>query len=479
MDKVRKSIMKRGREGKIAGHDPSKFSLDSPQAVIKQGGSGAGDRPSTQAPEQDIEEFRLIADTDPHVNEAIDTLVDYLVGSGYSVVPKNIPGTDHEQTDDDISDLKYLIETSTFETVLAEWVWHALVDGTGFLEIVVEDDVFKPNVLPTEMIEIETDEYGNHINYILDGPEDEIDFDPDNVAVLKFHQHPHEDFGHSILEAAREQADMLRDMEIDMARFIATKAYPPILWKLGSDERPWTQSQIDGWLEELEHIEPESQLAVGHDVEHGVVGVDSGDLGGGGAMGLGETFEHLQNRIAAAIGVPSFMLNMSVDTNSGAAQVIMPKFDRRIQRYRAIIRECIRHQVYVSILAGDSANEDYNEVPPEFEFGEHSSEEHRLDIDAVIKLLNNGLITPKKAVQMIDLDYEEDLPEFWERDGSNMIDILLQLSGNGDDIQNSEGGSPTDTGGGTDSAGGEVTTREEPATGDNENGRNQQDATSG
>ncbi len=475
--------MRRGLAGEIEGYDPSKFALDRPTAVIKQGGaSGTGDRPSTTAPEDDIEEFRAIADTDPHVNEAIDTLVDYLVGSGFSVQPANIPGTDEEQTEEDIADLKYLIETSTFETVLAEWVWHALVDGTGFLEIVVEDDVFKPKVLPTEMMEIETDEFGDPVQYILHGPEDEIPFDPSDLAVLKFHKHPQEDFGHSILESAREQADMLRDMEIDMARFIATKAYPPIVWKLGNEERPWTQAQIDGWLEELEHIDPESQLAVGHDVEHEVVGVDSGDLGGGGAMGLGETFEHLQDRIAAAIGVPGFLLNMGVDANSGAAQVIMPKFDRRIQRYRAIIREAVRHQIFVSILAGDSDPEDYNELPPDFVFGEHSSEEQRLDVDMILKLLNNGLIKPEAAAKRLDIDPETELPDIWrpeegENEDQSVLETVLILAGKGDNILNPEGGSPTDTGGGAESAGGEVITREEPYTGDNENGRNQRDVT--
>lgn len=474
MDKVRQSIMRRGAAGDIEGHDPSKFALDQPTAVIKDGGTG-GDRPSTDAPEEDIEDFRTIADTDPHVNEAIDTLVDYLVGSGFSVTPANIPGTDEEQTEEDIADLKRLIETSTFETVIAEWVWHALVDGTGFLEIVVEDDVFKPKVLPTENMEIETNEFGDVEQYILHSPDDEIEFDPYDLAVLKFHKHPDEDFGHSILEAAQEQADMLRDMEIDMARFIATKAYPPILWKLGSDERPWTQGQIDGWLEELEHIDPESQLAVGHDVEHEVVGVDSGSSGSG-AMDLEDTFNHLQQRIAAALGVPAFLLNMGVDANSGAAQVIMPKFDRRIQRYRSIIREAVRHQLFVSILAGDSEPEDYSELPPDFEFGEHSSEEQRLEADTGLNLLNNGMIKPEALAKKLDIDPETELPDFWG-DGEEILEKILILAGKGDNILNPEGGSPTDTEGGAESSGGEVTTREEPYTGDNENGRNQRSAT--
>ncbi len=468
---VRQSIYERVRNGDVDGVDASNFALDSPKAVIKEGnsGSGVGGSRATEAPENEIEDFREIADTDPHVNEAIDTLVDFLVGSGFNVQPANIPGTDEGQTPEDIAELKKLIETSTFQTVLQEWVWHALVDGTAFLEIVVEDDVFKPKVLPTERMKIQTDDKGTVQKWILEPPggggqDSDIKFNPSDLAILRFHKHPGEDFGHSVLESCHEQADMLRDMEIDLARFIATKAYPPILWKLGSEERPWTQDQIDGWLEELEEIDPESQLAVGHDVEHEVVGVTDTSTSSG-AMELDSTFKHLQRRIAAGIGVPDFFLNMGVDVSSGTAQVEMPKFDRRIQRYRSIIKQAIRHQIFVSILAGDGDPADYNEVPPDFEFGTHSSEEERLEADKAISLLNNGLISPEAAARKLDIDPETELPDIWKN--GNLIEVLQKLAGNGDNIQNPNGGSPTDTGTGTDSAGGEATTREKPATGDN------------
>jgi hypothetical protein len=483
MSDVRESIMTKVRNGEIDGVDPTKFALDSPKAVIKDvGGSGSsvGGNRGTEAPEDEIEDFRTIADTDPHVNEAIETLVDYLVGSGFSVQPANIPGTDEEQAPEDIAELKRLIETSTLETVLHEWVWHALVDGTGFLEIVVEDDVFKPKVLPTERMTIVTDEFGNVEEWQLEPPsgggqQDAISFEPSDLAILRFHKHPGEDFGHSLLESCHEQADMLRDMEIDLARFVATKAYPPILWKLGSEDRPWTQDQIDGWLEELEEIDPESQLAVGHDVDHEVVGVTS-TSSDQGAMQLDSTFEHLMRRIAAGLGVPAFLLNMGIDVGQGAAQVEMPKFDRRIQRYRAVIREAVRHQLFVSILAGDSDPAEYNEVPPEFEFGQHSSEEERLEADKAIKLLNNGLIKPEAAARKLDIDPEIELPEIWGE--SNFIEVLMQLAGNGDNIQNSDGGSPTDTGGGADSSGGEVKTREKPSEDNSgDDSRNKQDVT--
>lgn len=483
-ESVREFILDKAKEGDIDGYDPTSFALDSPKAKIKQTQSGGSDVRPSEAPKQRISEFRTVADTDPHVGEGIDTLVDFLVGSGFSVQPANIPGTEEAQTDEDISDLKWLIETSTFETELISWVWHALVDGTGFLEIVVEDDTFKPKVLPTERMLIQTNEEGDTTGYEMEPPgggggqDENTEFDLYDVAVLTFHKHPGEDFGRSAIEPAQEQADMLRDMEIDLARFVSTKAYPPILWKLGSEERPWSQPQIDGWLEELENIEPESQLAVSHDVDHEVVGVTS-TSSDSGALDLESTFHHLQKRVAAGLGVPAFLLNMEIDMGRNTSVAVMPKFDRRIQRYRRSIRQAVRHQIFVSILAGDSDPEEgYDELPPDFEFGQHSSEEERLDADMAIKLVNNNLLTFKAAAKRLDIDPETELPDnVQDLSGEEQIQLLQILSGTGDGIQNPDGGSPTDTEGGAESSGQEVKSRDAPEQ-DNSDGRPKQDVTS-
>lgn len=452
------SVKEQMAEMAAEGNNDVEFAADSPTAVIRQtGGAGGNPRPE-EPPAQSIEQYRLIADTDPHVSQAIDTLVDYLVGSGFSIQPANIPGTDMDQGDEDIADLKRLVESSRFESVLSNWVWHALVDGTAFLELVVQDDHFRPKVLPTEDIEIQTDEFGNIISFIQDAPGgDDVEFDPHEIAVLRFHRHPDEDFGRSVIERVQEQADILRDMEIDTARFVATKAYPPIIWECGTDEQPWTQDQVDDWLNNIEDIEPESMLAVGHDVDHDVLGVTS-TSSSAGAMRLEDTFKHFMRRIATGMGVPADLLN--TDTLSGSElQAAMPKFDRRIQRYRNVIKDAVRYQIFPSLVE-DSTAVEFGEVPPEFEFGKHSSEEERLDADLAIRLVNNGLLTRKAAAERMGIDPEVEMPTDGELE--EHITILQEIAGIGDDIQNPDGGRPTNTGGGTQSSGREVNTRDNP-----------------
>ena len=177
-------------------------------------------------------------------------------------------------------------------------------------------------------------------------------------------------------------------------------------------------------------------------------------------MRLEPVFHHLLTRIYTALGIPSFLGNISGDQAKNESVAVMPKFDRRIQRYRRIIRSAIRHQMFVSILAGDSDPAEYTDLPPDFEFGQHSSEEERLDADMAIKLVNNGLLSFEAAAERIGIDPETELPSEGELD--EHIKLVQLLAGKGDSIQNPDGGSPTDTGGGADSAGGEVKTRQNP-----------------
>ena len=476
MPTVTEQIRQKVANGEYQAKPDADFSLDTPTAVLKpsqSSGGGGGARPD-QAPQQQIEEYRLIAETDPLVGECVDLMVDYLVGTDFKITPANVPGTDEERTIEDIAELKQLVERSPFSSVINEWVWHAIVDGTAFLEIVVEEDQFKPKVLPTEDMEVERDEFGNVVQYIQspDGG-DEIEFDPYDLAVLKFHDRAGSFFGKSFIEKCQEQADMLRDMEIDLARFIATKAYPPILWKLGDEDRRWSQTEIDDWLAELENIDPETQLAVGHDVEHEVVGTTS-TSSSAGMLKLDSTFQHLQSRIATAFGIPSQLVNLETQGAETAQVTSMPKFSRRISRLRQEIKHTVRYEVFASIEIGDG--DEYTELPPAFEFEKHSSEEQRLDTDQAIKLLMSGMLTREAFAERTGIDPETELPRDAELD--EHIKFLQKVAGIGDQIGNQQGGRPTDTGTGVQSAGREVKSRENPNEDHSDNSdRPQQSAT--
>jgi hypothetical protein len=461
--------------------DSQDFAADSPKGVIKEtsnstsGGSFTGPR-STEPPKKEIEEHRDIARTDPHVHESLQTLVDWVCGDGFNISPRHISGvndsggTGQTATLDEsqlaqqqqVPRLRRLTQNSEFGRVIDHWVEYALQDGHAFMEIVVQDERFRPRVLPTERMHKKTDEYGFVTQYALEppgggGPDDDnaTTYDPHEVAELWFTKDPTDDFGRSFIEAIKEQANMLRDMEFDYARFVATKAYPPVLWTLGTEEEQWSEDQIQGWLDTVEEIEPDSMLAAPHDVDHDVVGVTS-TSSSAGAMKFEGTFKHLENRVVTGLGVPAILVNM--DGSSGEATASMPSFKRRIKRLQNVVKSAVEQQILKSLLVESSLDE-FDGIVPEFNFGEHSNAEERLEIDKLIKLYQTGMLTREAFAERAGIDPEVELPSPDELT-AEIIPLITSLAGSGDRIQNPDGGSPTDTGTGAESAGGEVSSRE-------------------
>jgi hypothetical protein len=490
-------------ETQVPDGESAEFYADSPKGVVRedlsQGSSSVGGERANEAPENKIQKHRDIAYTDPHVKEGVMTLIDWIVGDGFNISPRTFSsaletgvsgeGADNgaeSQTSEGSSEaqmLNRLLTNSNFWTVFNDWVQYAVIDGHAFMALVVEDETFKPKLLPTKKMKRREDKFGNLKFYKLRTPEgasgggsgtgvNDIRFEPHEVAELHFAKQPTEDFGRSLIEPIAEQADMLRDMEIDYARFIATKAYPPILWKLGDEDNNWTEDQITTWMNNVEQIGPDSMLAAPHDVETEIVGTTS-TSSSAGAMRLEETFRHFENRVVTGLGVPRVLMNMESD-GQGEAVATMPSFKRRVSRLQNRVKSAAEQQILKSLLNESAELEKFDGVVPEFQFGEHSSAEKRLEISKLLKLFNNGLLTPAAFAERAGIDPEE-VPEMWN--GENHMATLQALSGAGDNIQNPDGGSPTDTEGGTDSAGGEVTSREAGTDGDSDDQRNEQGIT--
>jgi hypothetical protein len=490
-------------EPDIPEGEDADFYTQSPKGVIRSdtgGGSSVGGDRATSAPEDTIDTHRDIAYTDPHVKEGLMTLIDWIVGDGFNLQPRSYgspmesgvgeeggdggqePSSSDEGQASDVQRLRRLMEASDFWTVFVDWVEYAAIDGHAFMELVVEDDQFKPKLLPTKRMERKEDKFGNLQFYKLQTPSgtggggaggsNGIKYEPHEVAELTFTKHPTDDFGRSLIEPISEQADMLRDMEIDYARFIATKAYPPILWKLGDEDHNWTEEQVETWMDNVQSIEPDTMLAAPHDVDTEVVGTTS-TSSTAGAMRLEDTFKHFENRVVTGLGVPRILMNMEAG-GQGEATATMPSFKRRVNRLQNRVKSAVESQIIMSLLTESAGlDSDPGVAIPEFQFGEHSSSEKRLEIDKLLKLFNNGVLTPEAFAERAGIDPEE-VPEFWN-DGEH-LDNLRRLASLGDDVQNPSGGRPTDSEGGTESAGGEVTSRQDPNE-DSSSGRNKKSVT--
>jgi hypothetical protein len=467
--------------------DSEEFVTDAPKGgIVRKPERTTGDRSydgyrTHHPPVDDILEYRTLYNQGPHVGDSVEITLDWLLADSWNVSARNIAKSDAAMDPAEVAQLRQLLVNSDFDRIFHDWVERAAVEGHGFMELVVDDtSKFRPRLLPYERVHKFTDEYGEVQEYILEPPEgggptaqDATVYDKHQVAEIYLRKAPLEHFGHSLIERGKEQADMLRDMEIDYARFVASKAYPPILWKCGTSDSQWTEEQMEGWLEDVQQIEPDSMIAGPHDVEAEAVGTTSTSASAG-AMRLEETFKHHERRVVTSIGVPAVLANM--DSQGSSAESVMPAFKRRIRRYQMLVKEAVEHQIikplFVQAVKGQDEVAEYEGLLPVFEFGEHSSAEERLEIDKLIKLFNNGMLTREAFAKRAGIDPETELPSM-DNLNNEVVPTLQALStdgqgvrGVGDAIQNPDGGRPTDTDGGAQSSGREAIRREE-GSGDN------------
>jgi len=138
----------------IPEEENADFYTDSPKGVIREennsGGVG-GDR-AAEAPEDKIQEHRDIAYTDPHVNEGIMTILDWVVGDGYNLSMPNYEsamesgaagdaadsaqgelGQNESSGNTDFQRVKTLLRQSEFWKVFVDWVRYAAIDGHALL----------------------------------------------------------------------------------------------------------------------------------------------------------------------------------------------------------------------------------------------------------------------------------------------------------------------------------------------------------
>jgi len=236
--------------------DAPEFVVDSAKGAVIEttdsgGGRSYGDERTHAPPDEKFEDNRLLYDTDPHVGHAVEISLDWLLADGYNISERHIAGADEEMDSDLVARFRKLIANSNFNSTFQNWIEGGAVEGHCFMELVVEDEKFKPRLLPADRVYKFTNEFGVVEEYILEppsggGPEsdDATKYGRHDVAEFYFRKNPLEYYGRSNIERIHEQADMLRDMEIDYARFIATKAYPPIFWSCGTEESEWSENQI-------------------------------------------------------------------------------------------------------------------------------------------------------------------------------------------------------------------------------------------
>jgi hypothetical protein len=170
--------------------------------------------------------------------------------------------------------------------------------------------------------------------------------------------------------------------------------------KVGNEERPAKQSEIDAVSADFEEIYADTEYVTDHRTELTMVGAQ------GVALDLNPPLTYIEHQLVAGLQVPLSLLGRGEGTNRATAEVQLANFDRRVKVLQRIIKRTVELEVFKRAL-----NKGDDEEVPKLVWGEAEEREEAANMDMIIKLKQGGIITAQKANDLLPEEFREKLPE--------------------------------------------------------------------
>lgn len=348
------------------------------------------------------EDWVELYETDAIFGAGIDAIVDYVAGAGITV--KFCDSTkDGEEVDKwDVPDAWQAVRRSKMNRLAKLYIKDALLNGTAYAELVrtngPDTEVFKVANIPPGKVRVRRDEHMVPLEYIQEiGGTNDVKFRVEDVVVYKFHEVTGKAYGCSTALRVIESCNILRNMGLDLAEFVGTKAFPPLLWILGTAEKPWDPRDVMKFVAERETVDPGTQIGVAGDVACEAVGVKDATLD------VSDPMNFFASEIVNGMQLPSALSTVIKVSNQFVAETQMTAFKIFVDSIRTDLRELFELDMVDKILVSYGKPTLYSEVV----FEPHSAEEERVDVNNVIQLLNSKLYTIEYALKKLGDPVEE------------------------------------------------------------------------
>lgn len=405
-------------------------SIGVPQAIyppLKQTGGGK-DR-KAERPDDDYDTHLEIYETDPIVGTAIDQKVDYTYGAGVEVKFFN-KADDTEVLKADVPEVVEVLRKSKFSTQVKQFGKDACIGGTGFMELVSPhpgqefspiNPIVQIRTAPPAKMRVIRDEYMRTLGYEQDIGEDSPLFEPWEVIQFNNRAVTGLPYGISDVRSVSENATKLRDIMLDTCDYVEAKAFAPLLWKFGTDERPWTAEKILAFMEELKSVDPGTNIGVSGDISAETVGVSAGNLDSQ------PTMNYLAATIVNGMRTPSATTSVISDVSEFTGEAQARSFKRHINTTRLDVAALLEVDILDQLLLSYG----YEDIYAVIEWRKHDDEEMRVETNSIIAMIQNDMVTMEYALVLAGLPAEA-------REGTFLSDIKQKITDVAEESNNVE-----------------------------------------
>lgn len=374
-------------------------SIGKPKAIyppLKQ--TGGGKEKKAERPEDDYDVHLEIYETDPIVGAAIDQKVDYTYGAGVTV-KYFMKADDTEVLLSDVPEVVEVLRKSKFSTQVKQFGKDACIGGTGFMELVCPHPgtTFSPvnpivqiRTAPPAKMRVIRDEFMRTLGYEQDVGQDNPLFEEWEIVQFNNRAVTGLAYGISDVRSVSENATKLRDIMLDTCDYVEAKAFAPLLWKFGNDERPWNAAKIDEFMSALTAVDPGTNIGVSGDITAETVGVSAGNLDSQ------PTMNYLASTIVNGMRTPSATTSVISDVSEFTGDAQARAFKRHINTVRLDIAALIE----VDILDEMLTSYGYDDIYAKIEWNKHDDEEMRVETNNIIQYVQNDVITMEYAITL-------------------------------------------------------------------------------
>lgn len=349
-------------------------------------------------PDTNYDKWVELYETDPIFGAAIDNEVDYIAGMGVTVKFHSLSKKGDEVSIFEAPEVVRAMRLSKVNKLIKMQIKDAILGGDGYLEIVrtksgnIKAPVYKAVNIPPGKMRVLRDEHMNVLSYKQEvGGTDEPEFKPENIVHYKFHEVTGKGYGCATARRVIEASNILRNIGLDLAEFVGTKAFPPLLWILGSPEKPWDADDVAAFMAERTSVNPGDQIGVAGDIDAKPVGVADA------ALDVSKPMNFFASEIINGMQLPSALSTVIEVSNQFVAETQMAAFDIFINSVRNDLKELLEVELFDEMLTSHGYDDLYSEVI----FEKHNWEKERVDVNNIIQLLNSKLYSVEYALHKL------------------------------------------------------------------------------
>jgi len=282
-----------------------------------------------------------------------------------------------------------------------------LIYGNAFVEIIKNGKgIIGLKMLDPLTMYVNRDEFGKfdkdraYIQVNELNPEEFVTFKFEEIIHFKWNPIGDSAYGNSLLQPLLHILEVKLGVEDNLDEIIARYAAPLIHAKVGSDERPAQQADIDSLGADLQDIYVDTEFVTEHTVDMNVL--DSGRR----SMDLSGPLTYIEHQVVTGLQVPLALLGRGEGTNRATAEVQQASFDRRTRMMQRNIKKTSEQDLF-RVHLGKSKEEEV----PILVWGDPEEKQKQAEFDVITSLVSAGVLSKQKANDLLPPEFREKLPD--------------------------------------------------------------------